>query len=630
MSVPDRPPIAADDASRIARTSFALDARATELPSYEGRNFRLDTSRGECWVLKIAAPGVPRGRLELENATMRAVAARLGDDRVPSPHPATDGEEVVEIELAGGTYFCRLLRWIEGRRLRTNRPSDRAKLERFGAFIGQISGSLDGFDHPAAHERSIWDLRSVLGHTRAIAAIEDPDERLLVDRSLCQLRARMPESDPALRLSVVHNDANDDNVLIMKDGRSAIIDFGDVTFSYTVSDLVIALAYVLQELDEPCEAAASVIRGYHRVFALEVAEVDALSHLIMARLVTSLLASAERCRIEPENEYLGISRRPARRLLKKLERIGSARASDLWRRACSLELRPRTGRSIDELLAARKKHLGPSLSLSYRRPLLVERAQRQFLIDHRGDAYLDLVNNVCHVGHCHPQVVTAAQRQLGELNTNTRYLYDGLTDYAERLTSLLPEPLEVCYFVCSGSEANELALRMARAHTGRRDVLVLDAAYHGKQLGVDRHQPLQIRRPRRRRRSATRHGRRPSRLLQRPPPRRSRQDRPGLCRRRRVADRAACAGRTATGSVHRRVDARLWWSARAPGRLSRGCLPRDSRARRSLHRRRSPSRLRPSRLALLGLRHPGRRSRHRHARQADRQRTSARRGRYHA
>ena len=103
----------------------------------------------------------------------------------------------------------------------------------------------------------------------------------------------------------------------------------------------------------------------------------------------------------------------------------------------------------------------------------------QYLYDHAGRRYLDAYNNVPHVGHSHPRVVQAATEQMLVLNTNTRYLHDKLAMFAERLAATLPSPLRVCYFVNSGSEANELALRLARAHTRRRDVIVLDAAYHG-------------------------------------------------------------------------------------------------------------------------------------------------------
>jgi 4-aminobutyrate aminotransferase-like enzyme/Ser/Thr protein kinase RdoA (MazF antagonist) len=135
--------------------------------------------------------------------------------------------------------------------------------------------------------------------------------------------------------------------------------------------------------------------------------------------------------------------------------------------------------SLNETLAARRSYLGKNLSISYQRPLKIVRGWMQYLYDDTGRAYLDVYNNVPLVGHSHPRVVKAAQAQLALLNTNTRYLHDNVNRYAERLTRLLPEPLRVCFFVNSGSEANELALRLARAHTGREDVIVLEHAYHG-------------------------------------------------------------------------------------------------------------------------------------------------------
>ncbi len=137
------------------------------------------------------------------------------------------------------------------------------------------------------------------------------------------------------------------------------------------------------------------------------------------------------------------------------------------------------GRSREEILGARAERLGPSLSTSYRRPLHLVRGIGARLYDEAGRPYLDCINNVCHVGHAHPAVVRAAARQMATLNTNTRYLHPLIVDYAERLTALFPDPLSVCFFVNSGSEANDLALRLARAHTGAQDVVVLGGAYHG-------------------------------------------------------------------------------------------------------------------------------------------------------
>ena len=149
-----------------------------------------------------------------------------------------------------------------------------------------------------------------------------------------------------------------------------------------------------------------------------------------------------------------------------------------------LEMLRSSAMSVDEILDTRSRHLGPSLSISYRDPLKIVRGARQYLYDEDGRAYLDAVNNVAHVGHCHPRVVAAGQEQMAVLNTNTRYLHENLSRYAERLCATLPEPLRVCFFVCSGSEANELALRLARAHTRSAETIVIDAGYHGNTTGL--------------------------------------------------------------------------------------------------------------------------------------------------
>jgi 4-aminobutyrate aminotransferase-like enzyme len=130
-------------------------------------------------------------------------------------------------------------------------------------------------------------------------------------------------------------------------------------------------------------------------------------------------------------------------------------------------------------LAARKRLLGGNLSIAYRNPVKIVRGEMQYLYDDEGRRYLDAYNNVAHVGHCHARVVAAGVEQMRTLNTNTRYLHDLIIQYAEQLTATLPEPLSVCYFVNSGSEANELALRLARAHTKSTDLIVLEHAYHG-------------------------------------------------------------------------------------------------------------------------------------------------------
>ena len=148
----------------------------------------------------------------------------------------------------------------------------------------------------------------------------------------------------------------------------------------------------------------------------------------------------------------------------------------------------------ETLLARRQKSIGPSLSLSYREKLKMVRGRGPWLIDHTGRRYLDTVNNITHVGHCHPHVVEAIARQAAELNTNTRYLHEAMPRLAERIAATMPGDLRVVYFVNSGTEANELALRIARTALGKKDTVVLDWAYHGNSGGTVEISPYKFKR----------------------------------------------------------------------------------------------------------------------------------------
>ena len=146
------------------------------------------------------------------------------------------------------------------------------------------------------------------------------------------------------------------------------------------------------------------------------------------------------------------------------------------------------------LLERRRKVFGPSLSLSYRKSLHIVAGRGSYLIDGEGRRYLDCVNNIAHVGHSHSGVANAVSRQARLLNSNTRYLSKLRLEYAERLIGKLPTPLSVVFLVCTGSEANELALRIARTHTNRRGIVVLDWAYHGNTTSLVEISPYKFKR----------------------------------------------------------------------------------------------------------------------------------------
>ncbi len=164
---------------------------------------------------------------------------------------------------------------------------------------------------------------------------------------------------------------------------------------------------------------------------------------------------------------------------------------------------PPTRLAAPEILQFRQQHLGKNLSVSYKKPLNMQRGWRQYLFDDTGRRYLDTVNNVAHVGHEHPRVVRAGQRQMAVLNTNTRYLHESIIRFSEALLATFPpavpaalaagknsaspatfpSALEVAFIVNSGSEANELAMRLAKNYTGQKDMLVVEVGYHGNTQG---------------------------------------------------------------------------------------------------------------------------------------------------
>ncbi len=160
---------------------------------------------------------------------------------------------------------------------------------------------------------------------------------------------------------------------------------------------------------------------------------------------------------------------------------------DVWKSLCpdpnalfkSEGLQNKESVSNDVLIRYRKQHLGKSLSLQYKVPIKMVRGAGQYLVDQFGQHYLDTVNNVAHVGHEHPDVVKAGQEQMALINTNSRYLHENINTLAEALIETLPPELNVLHFVNSGSEANELAIRMVKANTGERDIIASEIGYHG-------------------------------------------------------------------------------------------------------------------------------------------------------
>ena len=484
------PRFTGEDALRLARECYGISGAVGPLPSERDQNFLLTSDSGEAYVLKIANVAEPVEILDLQNQAMARLAERAPDLAVPRVVASRSGGAIVPLPgPAGGTHHLRLLTWIPGQLWKDVRPHTPELLHGLGRVMGLIDRALEGFAHGAAERRLKWDVAHAGWIRDYLPYLHDPAERAIVERRLVQYDAQVLPRLPHLRKSVIYNDANDANVLVSEgDPRSrkviGVIDFGDLVHSQTIGELAVACAYGMMGQPDPLGAGARIVAGYHEVFPLTEAELEVLHPLIGIRLCVSVTNAAYQRVVEPGNAYLTISERPAWDLLRKLASVPDAFAHSVFREACGLppcpaDRRRRDALTADDILRLRRRLLGRNLSFAYRKPIHIVRGSMQYLYDAEGRRYLDAVNNVAHVGHCHPRVVQAGQEQMAVLNTNSRYLHENVVRYAERLVATLPDPLRVVYFVCSGSEANELALRLARTYTRGRETIVVDLAYHG-------------------------------------------------------------------------------------------------------------------------------------------------------
>jgi 4-aminobutyrate aminotransferase-like enzyme/Ser/Thr protein kinase RdoA (MazF antagonist) len=715
-------PVTEAEAVRLARELYGLETSARALPGEYDDNFHLTSADGHAFVLKVMHPARERSFIDLQCRALTHLAQRAPQLPLPRVTPNRSGEQFTSIAAADrSTRLVWLLTFVRGTVLAEVRPHTPELLGDLGRFLGDMDAALQSFAHAAAHRELKWDSSRAGWIKDYVKHIAGSKRRALVGKFLALYETEVTPVLPRLRRSVIHGDANHHNVLVSDPWPQprrvvGVIDFGDVHHGLTASEPAIAAAYAIFGKEDPLQAAAAIVAGYHGAFSLHEVELSVLFALIGARLAVSVTNSAHCKTLKPDDPYVTVSEAPAWKALERLAKIHPRFAHYTFRAACGfppvprdekikswlearagsaasiLDVDLRTARSLvfdlsagrtflgadpgaaetpaltekifqamkcagasvgvgrydeprllytspsfgasgnptderrtihlgmdlfvepgaplsapldgvvhivannsaaldygplvilrhetsdgeefftlyghlskdslgrvevgqrvtrgqlfarvgsaqenggwtphvhfqiildllelgadfpgvacasqrsvwtslspdpnlllgipadrfpskepgfSETLATRRGLLGKNLSISYQCPLKIVRGWMQYLYDDAGRAYLDVYNNVPLVGHSHPHVVQAAQAQLALLNTNTRYLHDNVNRYAERLTRLLPEPLRVCFFVNSGSEANELALRLARAHTGREDIIVLEHAYHG-------------------------------------------------------------------------------------------------------------------------------------------------------
>ena len=449
-----------------------------DLEGYDSVNFRVITEGGQKFVWK-QNPDLPleRAFLEAENQVLSALSATLPYD-FPVPQKDCRGRLLsVTGNPAGGRTLHRLLTFVEGDFFDRVTPTP-GLFASLGTFLARLDRTLLDFRHPGIEARRLqWDLQYLQLPLRHLSHIDNPRQRKLVEYFYLQFNEVVVPKLSSLRRSVIHGDANEQNLLTTGGRVSGIIDFGDMSYTPLVNEVAIALTYAMMGKADPLTWAGHVLRAYTAELPLEKEEVDLLYYLVAGRLCASVCNAAHAKTLKPDSDYITISEKPAWEMLATWLTLNPRAATAAFADAAGLE--KAAPPDMERELARRKACFSRALSVSYAEPLKMEKAAFQYMYDAAGTTYLDLYNNIPHVGHCHPKVVRAGQAHMARLNTNTRYLYDPLTDYSERLLAMFPEPLNKIFYVNSGSAAADLAIRLARTHTGRKPIMVLEHGYHG-------------------------------------------------------------------------------------------------------------------------------------------------------
>lgn len=471
-----------EEARGIAEGLFGLSGSLSPLVSERDQNFRLEDASGRAFLLKISNPADDRAVIEMQTEALLHIERHDPSLPVMRVLPTADGAYWGEVEGPDRrTHLVRLFTFLEGKNAEAT-ELDAEALRGFGSVTARLGRALRGFFHPAAGYEILWHvkhapkLRPLLGH------VEDAGWRAQVERVLDRFEQRVLPAFGDLRAQVIHNDMNLDNALLDERGRvTGITDFGDMTHTALVCDLAVAVADVVAARPDALDAAEHVIGGYVSVTPLEDEEASLLADLVATRLATAIVISAWRLRLYPENaEYISSWDAGARHFLELLQAVGLDEAGRRCREACTRGGLPYRPIPMEELLERRRNVLGLALSpLSYERPVHLVRGEGAWMFDPEGRAYLDAYNNVPVVGHCHPRVAAAIAEQARMLNTNTRYLHEAVVELAERLVATMPNGLDTVLFVNSGSEATDVAWRLARAAAGGRGAIVSAYAYHG-------------------------------------------------------------------------------------------------------------------------------------------------------
>jgi 4-aminobutyrate aminotransferase-like enzyme/Ser/Thr protein kinase RdoA (MazF antagonist) len=494
-----RPSLHPAEAERIARDLYGLAVTISALPGERDCNFRLRTANAPGadapgtdireFVLKILDVATDADSTDCLVSVLDHLAEQDASLPVPRLFPTQQGQAVGRFTGDGVDYATCLVSFLPGRLLGASPPST-ALLQNLGATLARVDRALQGYFHPSLTRRLAWDVRRLPELAQFSGYVESAALRETVDRVSGAFRAALPRLR-GLRSQAIHGDCHGANLLVDATGQSicGILDFGDMIHAPLIFEPAVAMSELLTEAIAPLDSVAAVLHGYAQSRTLQADEVEMLYDIVAARHAVTVLVHAWRRRHDPQgarvlDQAAVQSGGSLDRLLntdrQALTRTWHEAAGTLPSVSASVSVPADAHSAVRGVdLARRHRLMGAGAELFYEKPLHLVRGAGVWLYDPEGRAYLDAYNNVPHVGHAHPTVVAAIQRQTAILATHSRYLHENILEYAEQLTARLPARLDTCIFVNSGSEANDVAWRMAQMATGHRGGLVMDNAYHG-------------------------------------------------------------------------------------------------------------------------------------------------------
>jgi Ser/Thr protein kinase RdoA (MazF antagonist) len=297
---------------------YGVAGEIVALPGEHDLNFRIQASDGRAFLLKLHVLGAPE-ELDMQIAVLDHLAREATDLPVSKALPSRSGASFTRVEFKG-ERVARLLTWLPGEiwARAANRSSN--SVETLGALLGKLDRSLAGFSHPGARREYAWDIARAEMHLANVDLIEDVEKRSAVRAILDHFVSTVLPRLEACPRQVIHNDANDYNVLVGADGRvSGLLDFGDMVESYRVVEVAVASAYALIGSPDPIGAIARLAGAYQGVNRLGETEAELIFDLVRTRYAVSICTAARQIRDNPENAYLLVSQEDVWRELKRLE-----------------------------------------------------------------------------------------------------------------------------------------------------------------------------------------------------------------------------------------------------------------------------------------------------------------------